>query len=85
MNLICDKTISFKEACLGTTVEVPNLRGSSFKIKIPGGTNPGKILRLTGKGLPEFNGFGVGDILIKVNIKVPESLTEEQEEALKYF
>jgi len=85
LNLICDKNISFKDACLGTEVEFSNLKGSTLKIKIPPGTNPGKIFRLQGKGLPDFNGFGQGDIMIKVGIKVPSSLTEEQEKALQYF
>ena len=85
LNLICEKTISFKEACLGTEAEFPNLKGSFFKIKIPPGTNPGKIFRLAGKGIPEFNGFGHGDILVKINIKIPESLTDEQKIALEHF
>jgi molecular chaperone DnaJ len=85
LNLICEKVISFREACIGTEVEVNNLKGSSFKIKIPPGTNPGKIFRIKGKGVPDFNGFGQGDILIKVDLKVPTELSKEQEEALKYF
>jgi molecular chaperone DnaJ len=85
LNLICDKNISFKEACLGTEVEFPNLRGTDLKIKIPSGTNPGKIFRLSGKGLPEFSGFSTGDILIKVGLSVPKVLTVEQEKALELF
>jgi molecular chaperone DnaJ len=85
VNLFHDKYLTFKEACLGTEIELPNLKGSSFKIQIPAGTSPGKILRLQGKGLPEFNGFGFGDILIKTHLKVPNPLNEEQLEALKYF
>jgi molecular chaperone DnaJ len=78
LDLICEKTISFKEACLGSEVYVPNLKGGDYKIKIPGGTQPGKIFRLQGKGLPEFNGFINGDILVKVGISVPQNLTEDQ-------
>jgi DnaJ-class molecular chaperone len=52
---------------------------------IPAGTSPGKILRLQGKGLPEFNGFGFGDILIKTHLRIPNPLNEEQLEALKHF
>ena len=85
VNLIHDKYISFKEACLGVDAELPNLKGSTFRIKIPPGTSPGKILRLHAKGLPEFNGFANGDILIKVHIKIPTELTEEQINALEYF
>jgi molecular chaperone DnaJ len=84
-NLIHEKYVTFKEACLGVEVELPTLKGSNFKIKIPPGTSPGKILRLQGRGLPEFNSFGHGDILIKVMIKIPVVLSNEQMEALKYF
>jgi molecular chaperone DnaJ len=85
LNLICEKEITFKEACLGTEAEFENLKGSNFKIKIPPGTNPGKIFRLQGRGLPEFSGFGHGDIMVKINLKVPKELTEDQEKALEHF
>lgn len=85
INLIHNKYISFKDACLGLDVDIPNLKGSTLRIKIPPGTSPGKILRLHAKGLPEFNGFGNGDILVKVHILIPEKLTEEQIKALDYF
>ena len=85
LNLICDKYLTFKEICLGVDVELPNLKGSTFRIKIPGGTQTGKIFRLKGKGLPEFNGFGFGDILVQVNIKIPSELNEDQLKAIEYF
>lgn len=85
INLICDKYLTFKEICLGLEIELTNLKGSTFRIKIPQGTQPGKIFRLKGKGLPEFNGFGFGDILIQVNVKIPSTLTEEQLKAIEYF
>jgi len=85
LDLICDKFLSFKEICLGTEVEFPNLKGSSLRIKIPAGTQPGKIFRVKGKGIPEFNGFGQGDILIQINVRIPETLTEEQIQAIEYF
>lgn len=85
LNLICEKNLTFKEACLGTEVEFPNLRGSDLKIKIPEGTSPGKIFRVQGQGIPDFNSFGNGDILIKVNLKIPKDLTEDQIKALDLF
>jgi molecular chaperone DnaJ len=85
LNLICEKEITFKEACLGTEVEFDNLKGSSFRIKVPAGTSPGKIFRLQGKGIPEFSGFGQGDIMVKINLKIPTELTKEQEKALEIF
>ena len=77
--------LSFKEACLGTEIELPNLKGSKFKVKIEPGTPSGKILRLKGRGIPEFNGISNGDILIKVNISIPTNLNEEQIKALDLF
>jgi molecular chaperone DnaJ len=65
--------------------EIPNLKGSNWRIKIPAGSSPGKLFRLPGKGIPEFNGFGSGDILVKLNLNVPKDLTEEQIEALENF
>ena len=85
INLICDKYFTFKELCLGTEAEFTALDGANFKIKIPASTKPGKIFRLKGRGLPEFNGIGAGDILIQTNLKIPETLTEEQIKALDYF
>jgi len=85
INLVREEAISYKDACLGTVINVPNLKGGEYKIKVPAGTNPGKIFRLQGKGVPEFNGFIHGDMLIRVTIKVPSSLTEEQIEKLEEF
>ena len=84
-NLVHEAHISFKDACLGTEIEITNLRGSAYRIKIPPGTASGRIFRLPGKGIPEFNGFGSGDILVKSNILIPSELTEEQVNALEYF
>jgi molecular chaperone DnaJ len=85
INLVCEKFISFKEACLGTEVSIPSLRDGFFNIKIPAGSQPGKIFRMQGKGIPEFNGFMSGDILMKMNVKVPDSLSEEQRIELEKF
>ena len=85
INLICEKYLTFKEICLGVDVELPNLKDSSFRIKVPAGTPTGKIFRLKGKGLPEFNGFGAGDILVQINVHIPKELTEDQLKAIEYF
>ncbi len=69
--------LSFPEAVLGDTVEVPTIEGS-VKIKIEPGTQPGKILRLRGKGLPEVNGYGIGDLLVTINVWVPKKLPKEE-------
>ena len=76
-NLHYDLFVSFPDAALGSTVEIPTLEGRA-KIKIEPGTIPGKVLRLKGKGLPSVNGYGKGDLLVSINIWVPKSLTKEE-------
>jgi len=85
INLVANKDISFKEACIGSEIEVSNLSGGTYKISIPSGTQPGKIFRIRGKGVPELNGVMNGDILIRVNVKVPSGLTENQKSILESF
>lgn len=85
INLVHDKYLSFKDACLGTSVDIPDLKGSTLRIKIPAGTSSEKVFRVQGKGIPEFNGIGNGDILVKTYIKIPRDLNEEQIKALELF
>jgi molecular chaperone DnaJ len=85
-NLICDVDLTFPEACLGKEAHIPNLvSGGEYKITIPPGTSPGKIFRLAGKGVPEFNSTYRGDILVKVGIKVPKNLSPEQQEFIENY
>ena len=77
-NLLLD----FPTAALGGTVEVPTI-DSKVKVKIEAGTQPGKILRLRGKGLPDINGYGTGDLLVNVSIYVPEALSKDEKKALE--
>ncbi len=81
-NVHYDLHISFPEAAMGTSVEVPTINGR-VKIKIEPGTQSGKILRLRGKGIKDINGFGTGDQLIHVNIWTPKKLTPEEEAILE--
>ncbi|MEO0733011.1 MAG: molecular chaperone DnaJ [Bacteroidota bacterium] len=80
--LIYDLYLNFADAALGTSVEVPTITGR-VKIKIPAGTQAGKILRLRGKGLPALQGYGTGDQLIHVNIWTPKTLTKEETQLLQ--
>ncbi len=73
--------LNFAEATLGTPVEIPTVDGK-VKIKIDAGTQPGKILRLRGKGLPEVNGYGKGDILVNINVWIPKNLSKEEEKII---
>ena len=74
--------ISFADAVFGTQVEVPTIDGRA-KIKIPPGTQSGKIFRLKGKGFPAINSYEKGDQLISVNIWTPQTLTTEEKELLE--
>lgn len=76
-DLIYNLFISIPDAVLGTHVEVPTVE-NNVKIKIDPGTQPGKILRLRGKGLPEVNGYGRGDLLVNINVWIPKDLNREE-------
>ncbi|MBK6664660.1 MAG: molecular chaperone DnaJ [Saprospiraceae bacterium] len=82
MNVIYDLFLNFADASLGTNSEVPTLSGN-VKVKIPAGTQAGKIFRLKGKGLPSLQQYGKGDQLINVNIWTPKVLTAEETEILE--
>ena len=76
-DLIFNLYVSFPDATLGALVEIPTVEGK-VKIKIEPGTQPGKVLRLRGKGLPDVNGYGRGDLLVSINVWVPKNLTKEE-------
>lgn len=80
-NIIYELYLNFADAALGTSAQVPTLAGN-VKIKIPPGTQSGKIFRLRGKGLPSVQGYGKGDQLIHVNIWTPKNLTKEEKELI---
>lgn len=82
LNVAYDLHLSFPEAVFGTNVEVPTIDGRA-KIKIPAGTQSGKIFRLKGKGFPEVQGYGRGDQLVNVNIWTPQNLTSEEKAMLE--
>ncbi|MGL5636984.1 MAG: DnaJ C-terminal domain-containing protein, partial [Bacteroidales bacterium] len=81
-DLIYNLLLSFPDAALGTSVEVPTVDGKA-KVKIDAGTQPGKVLRLRGKGLPSLHGYGTGDILVNISIYVPENLSSEDKKTLE--
>jgi len=83
-DLIYNLFISIPDAILGTHVEVPTV-DNKVKIKIEPGTQPGKILRLRGKGLPEVNGYGRGDLLVNVNVWIPRNLEREEIKVFEKF
>src|SRR5690606_37300285 len=81
-NVIYDLFINFADVALGTSVEVPTLSGN-VKVKIPAGTQSGKIFRLKGKGLPALQSYDKGDQLIHVNVWTPKHLTPEESALLE--
>ncbi|MCU0440814.1 MAG: molecular chaperone DnaJ [Bacteroidia bacterium] len=81
-NILFDLYVSFADAALGTTVEVPTVDGK-VKVKIDAGTQAGKILRLRSKGVPELNSHHRGDQLVHVNIWTPQKLTADEKELLE--
>ncbi len=80
-NLYYNAFITFAQAAMGATIEIPTLTGR-VKVKIDPGTPSGKVLRLKGKGLPEVNGYGRGDLLVQLNVWIPRSLSREEKETL---
>jgi DnaJ-class molecular chaperone with C-terminal Zn finger domain len=81
-NLIYNLFISITDAIIGTQVEVPTVSGK-VRVKIAPGTQSGKVLRLKGKGLPKVNSYGVGDLLVNINIWIPKKITKEEEKILQ--
>ena len=82
LNVAYDLHISFTDAAFGTQIEVPTIDGRA-KIKIPAGTQSGKIFRLKGKGFPAVNSYEKGDQLIHVHVWTPQHLTPEEKDALE--
>jgi molecular chaperone DnaJ len=83
-DLIYSLYISVPQAALGASVEVPTVNGKA-KIKVEPGTQSGKVLRLKGKGLPDINGYGTGDLLVYINVWTPQNLTKEEIRMMESF
>ena len=81
-DLIFNLFLSFPDLSLGLTAEIPTIDGK-VKVKIEAGTQPEKILRLRGKGIPDVNGYGKGDLLVKIHAWVPQKLTSEEKKQLE--
>jgi len=80
-NLHYEHYISFADAALGTSAEIPTISGKA-KVKLESGIQSGRILRLKGKGLPSVNAYGKGDLLVHINVWTPQSLSKEEK---KFF
>jgi len=83
-DLICEVPVSFVQATLGADIEVPTLGGKA-SIKMPPGTQPGTAFRLKGKGIKNVQGFGTGDLHVRVSVEVPTHLNHTQKAKLQEF
>jgi molecular chaperone DnaJ len=81
-NLIHNLFISISDASLGAQIEVPTVDGKA-RMRIAPGTQPGKVLRLKGKGLPSVNQYGTGDLLVNINVWIPKEVTKEERKILE--
>jgi len=83
-DLLCEVPVSFVQAALGADIEVPTLNGRAI-IKVPAATQPGTMFRLKGKGVKNVQGYGFGDLHVRINVEVPTHLTAVQRAKLQEF
>jgi molecular chaperone DnaJ len=81
-HLVCRVPITYAQAALGCTLEVPTLNGRG-EVKVPAGTQSGDVFRLGGRGMPDPRSHGLGDLLVQVTIEVPTKLAKEEEQLLR--
>jgi molecular chaperone DnaJ len=81
-DLIVNVPVTYPEAALGATVEVPTPEGR-VSLKIPAGSENGKLLRIRGRGAPKLNASGRGDVLARLKLNVPKKLTKKERQALE--
>ena len=83
-DLIYSLLLDIPTAALGGFAEIPTIEGKA-KVTIDPGTQPGKVLRLRGKGLPSLNGYGKGDIVVNISVYIPETLSKDEKKAIEGF
>ena len=83
-DVVCDVPVSFAQAALGTEIDVPTLQGTT-KLKIPAGTQSGQLFKLKGKGVPDLNGYGRGDEIVRLLVETPRKLSPQQRTLLEEF
>jgi molecular chaperone DnaJ len=75
--------ISYSQAVLGDEIEMPTLEGTNILLKIPAGTESGRVLRISGKGIPQFDGYGRGNMYVELTINTPKKISREQRKLLE--
>ena len=83
-DLLCEVPVSFVQAALGAELDVPTLDGKT-NIKVPPGTQPGTMFRLKGKGVKNVQGYGHGDLHVRITVEVPTHLSAAQRAKLQEF
>ncbi|KPA09764.1 molecular chaperone DnaJ [Candidatus Magnetomorum sp. HK-1] len=83
-DVICEIPISFVQAILGDEIDVPTLKDKK-SLKIPKGTQPGAVFRLRNEGIPSLQGYGRGDQIVHIQVKIPTSVNSKQEELLREY
>lgn len=83
-DLLCEVPISFVHAALGAEIDVPTLDGKTT-VKVPGGTQPGAMFRLKGKGVKNIQGYGHGDLHVRISVEIPSHLSAVQKVKLQEF
>ena len=86
-DLIYNLLLDFPTAALGGEIEIPTIEGNKLRVKIENGTQPGKTLRLRGKGLPAVQGYGngKGDLVVNISVYIPKTLSRDEKEAVQRF
>jgi molecular chaperone DnaJ len=84
-DLIVRVNLGLAQAALGTEIEIPLIEGGFEDIDVPRGTQPGTVFALRGKGMERLGRRGRGDILVEINVQVPEDLSRDEEEALRAY
>lgn len=83
-DIICNASVSFVQATLGASIEVPTLTGNTT-LNIKPGTQPGSTLRIKGKGIADVRGYGIGDQIVRVDVDIPKKLSDRQRELLEEY
>lgn len=82
-DLFISYSISFSQAALGAEVEIPTLNGKKILLQVPEGTESGRVLRISDKGVPHFSGYGRGNLYVELIVKTPKKLSKRQKELLE--